>query len=315
MRFESISLDGIRTISLEERKHKVHVGEFARPPRPGASFGDFVRSLPDILAGKEFREFVGRVADAVKGGRTVAVGMGGHVVKTGMGPVLAGLMERGAISALAMNGAAAIHDVEVAMAGATSEDVARGLEDGSFGMAMETAEFLNSTARQAGEGFGRALGDRMERERLPFREHSLLWNAHRFGVTATVHVALGTDVVHQHPSCDGAAVGRATYLDFRIFCSVVASLEGGVYINLGSAVVLPEVFLKALTVVRNLGHPVRHFTTANFDMLQHYRPSANVVERPTRTGGKGYAFTGHHELMIPLFACALLEHLEGKDAA
>ena len=315
MRFEPISLNDIRTISLKNRSHKVHVDEFARPPKPGASFGDFVRSLPDILAGRSFREFVGKVADAVRGGRTVAVGIGGHVVKTGMGPVLAELMGRGAISALAVNGAAAIHDVEVAMVGATSEDVARGLEDGSFGMARETAEFLNSTARQASEGFGRALGERMERERLPFREHSLLWNAHRFGVTATVHVALGTDIVHQHPSCDGAAVGRATYLDFRIFCSVVAGLEGGVYINLGSAVVLPEVFLKALTVVRNLGHPVRHFTTANFDMLQHYRPSANVVERPTRTGGKGYAFTGHHEFMIPLFAYALLERMEGEDAA
>ena len=310
MRFEPIPLD-VRTISLRDRKHKVQVEDFARPPRPGASFRDFISSLPDILVGREFREFVGRMADAVRCGRTVVVGLGGHVVKTGMGPVLSELMARGAITALAMNGAAAIHDVEVAMVGGTSEDVARGLEDGSFGMAEETADFLNSAAKEASGGFGGALGRKIDEEGLPFREYSLLWNAYRKGVTTTVHVAIGTDVVHQHPSCDGGAVGRATYTDFRIFCSVVASLEGGVYINLGSAVILPEVFLKALTVARNLGHDVRNFTTANFDMIQHYRPRANILDRPTRTGGKGYAFVGHHEVMVPLLAYSLLEELEG----
>jgi len=309
-KFEPIQLNDVRTISLRDRKHKVKIEEFARPSRPGASFQDFLRSLPDILVGREFREFVRRVADAVRCGRTVVVGLGGHVVKTGMGPVLSELMARGAITALAMNGAAAIHDVEVAMVGGTSEDVAHGLEDGSFGMAEETADFLNSAAREASEGFGGALGRKIDEEDLPFREYSLLWNAYRKGITTTVHVAIGTDVVHQHPSCDGGAVGRATYTDFRIFCSVVANLDGGVYINLGSAVVLPEVFLKALTVARNLGYDVRNFTTANFDMLQHYRPRVNILDRPTRTGGKGYAFVGHHEIMVPLLAYSLLEELE-----
>lgn len=347
MNFKPIDLTKVKTISIVERKNKVNVHDFAKSPENVETFervtlNSFIHSLPDILVGRDFKELVEYVARASKEGKTIVIGIGGHVIKCGLAPVLSELMRKGIISAVAMNGAAAIHDSEIAMIGATSEDVAEGLETGMFGMSKETAEFINGAAKLASEqqivsgkklaasseqqdgelrftihhspigikeglGFGRTLGRLIDEERMPYREYSILWNAYKCGIPATVHVAIGTDIVHQHPSCDGAAVGEASYTDFRIFCSVVASLEGGAYLNFGSAVILPEVFLKALTVARNLGYQVRSFVTANFDMIQHYRPRVNVVDRPTRTGGKGYAFTGHHEIMIPLFVWAVLD--------
>ncbi|MFH1008363.1 MAG: hypothetical protein V1800_12820 [Candidatus Latescibacterota bacterium] len=301
-----IDLSGIRTLPICRRTNKVGVGDFARAPKPGASFAAFLASLPNVTVGKDFVEFVGHVAEAARAHRTIAIGIGGHVVKCGLSPVLIDLMERGIISSVALNGATAIHDTEIAMIGGTSEDVATHLEDGTFGMASETAEFINKSIRQD-EGYGVALGEAIARADLPFKEKSILYHAARLKIPATVHVAIGTDIVHQHPSADGAAIGSASLTDFRIFCSVVSGLEDGVFINFGSTVILPEVFLKALTVARNLGHQVAHFVTANFDMIRHYRPQENIVTRPTSTGGKGYYFIGCHEIMIPLLAQAILE--------
>jgi rfaE bifunctional protein nucleotidyltransferase chain/domain len=246
----------------------------------------------------------------------VAAGIGGHVIKCGLAPLLIEWMQRGWLSAIAMNGAAAIHDVEIAVCGSTSEDVAAGLEDGSFGMARETGEFINGGIADAAGGYGAALGRRIVEDDLPHRDRSVLAAAAELGIPATVHVAIGADIVHQHPSADGGAIGRASYEDFRTFCSVVASLEGGAYLNIGSAVILPEVFLKALTVARNLGHGVSEVFTADFDMIRHYRPRVNVVERPTLKGGTGTHFTGHHEIMVPLLDAALHEALGDRaDAA
>ncbi len=314
-RFEPIDLSRVRTFPLSERPGKVSLAGFATPPQAGVSFGGFLRGLPEILVGAEFRSFVRDLSAVVRAEKTVVAGLGGHVIKCGLAPVLIDLMRRGWVSALCMNGATAIHDVEIAMCGSTSEDVSAGLEDGSFGMARETGTFINGAVRDAPEGYGATLGRKIVEADLPYREQSVLATAYELGLTATVHVALGADIVHQHPSADGGDIGRASFEDFRIFCAVVASLQGGAYLNIGSAVFLPEVFLKALTVARNLGHGVTHFVTANFDMIQHYRPRVNVVERPTLGGGRGYTFTGHHELLIPLLAQSLHEALEDRAAA
>jgi len=231
----------------------------------------------------------------------------------GLNPLLIDLMERGVISALAMNGAGIIHDSEIAMAGKTSEDVSAVLGSGAFGAARETGEFLNRAIRSAAEnnqGLGRTVGQRLLEEDFPHNDKSLLASAARLEIPVTVHVAIGTDIIHIHPAADGASIGKASYRDFKVFCSLVAGLQDGIYLNVGSAVLLPEVFLKALTVVRNLGFEVKNFTTANFDFIRHYRPAVNVVQRPTLEGGKGYNFTGHHELMIPLLAAAIVDSLE-----
>jgi len=313
--FRPLDLSGVRTYPLAERTSKVALAGSAAAPSAGASFGAFLRALPNILAAADFRALVQDLAASVRAQKTVAVGIGGHVIKCGLAPVLIQWMREGWISALAMNGAAAIHDVETAMCGCTSEDVASGLEDGSFGMARETGEFLNVAASEATGGYGAALGRAISESRLPHRSSSVLATAHDCGIPATVHVAIGTDIVHQHPSADGGAIGRASYEDFRIFCSVVSSLSGGAYLNIGSAVVLPEVFLKALTVARNLGHAVDDIVTADFDMIAHYRPRVNVVERPTLKGGRGYSFTGHHEVLVPLLGHALAEAVGDRAAA
>jgi rfaE bifunctional protein nucleotidyltransferase chain/domain len=274
-----------------------------------------VNSLPDILIGKDFRELVRHLSTSIEAEKTISAGIGGHVIKCGMSPLLNDLMVRGWLSAIAMNGSAAIHDVEMAMCGSTSEDVAAGLEDGSFGMAHETGEFINTAINETKEGFGKALGRKIVASKLPYKDRSVLATAFEQDLPATVHVAVGTDIVHQHPTACGEAIGRASMSDFQTFCSVVATLSGGAYLNLGSAVILPEVFLKALTVARNLGHEVDSITTANFDMLQHYRPRVNVVQRPTQSSGQGYNFTGHHELMIPLLAQALQDTLGDRAEA
>ena len=309
-KFPSIDLSKVKTTPLLERDSKVALSGFATPASDGVSFAHFLTSLPDILIGADFRQFARQLAHAIQNKKTIAIGIGGHVIKCGLSPVLIDLMKRGYISAIAMNGATAIHDIEIAMHGQTSEDVAHGLRDGSFGMAQDTGDFINHTINASAGGYGSALGKKITDTDLPHRNHSILANAHILDIPATVHVAIGTDITHQQPGVSGEAIGRASYEDFRTFCAVVSTLEGGAYLNIGSAVILPELFLKALTVARNLGHTVDHFITANFDMIQHYRPRVNVVQRPTMQGGKGYSFTGHHELMIPLLAHALVHLLE-----
>jgi hypothetical protein len=315
MQFQISPLDfsNLNTYSLHERHSKVTVADFSQAVKPGMTVRDLIANLPKQLAGKDFPELVERIAAAVIGKRPVLVGMGAHVIKVGLAPILIDLMERGIISALALNGAGIIHDAEIAMVGRTSEEVASVLGAGAFGAARETGEVLNQAINQGakeGIGIGEAVGNALLQQNFPFNGQSLLAQARRLGIPVTVHVAMGTDIIHIHPAADGAAIGQCSHHDFRVFCRLVSGLEGGVYLNLGSAVLLPEVFLKALTVVRNLGHVVQRFTTANFDFIRAYRPATNVVHRPTLEGGKGFNFTGHHELMIPLLAAALVDRLE-----
>ena len=308
-----LSLDGVSTYPLASRRSKVSRADFARSPRRGASFAAFLDGLPRILAGGTLRALRDEILRARARRRPVIWGLGAHVIKVGLSPVVIDLMERGLVTTIALNGAGVVHDFELAVAGRTSEDVEEGLASGAFGMARETGEEVNR-AIVAGDGDGLGLGAAVGRylaTRRPRARHadlSLLAAAWRLGVPATVHVAIGTDIVHVHPACDPAAVGRATHLDFRIFAGEVARLGGGgVYLNVGSAVVLPEVFLKAVTLARNLGHRLSDFATANLDFLQSYRPGVNVVERPVAGSGRGYRLTGHHEILVPLLAAALVE--------
>jgi hypothetical protein len=311
-----LELKGIKTSSLRKRKSKVEVDCFASPLRPGLSFTGFLHSLPRILAAEDFREVASLIVKAVRGDRMVLLGMGAHPIKVGLSPIIIDLMERGIIKGLALNGAGIVHDVEIAMAGWTSEDVEEGLGKGSFGVTYETAEFINTALKDGqreGWGLGAAIGRALQDGAgLPFRKMSICAAATRLGIPLTVHVAIGTDVVHIHPSTDGSVLGELTYRDFRLFAALVASLEGGVYINVGSAVIMPEVFLKALSAARNLGYRVEDFSTLNMDFIQHYRPTQNVVHRPTAKGGRGFALTGHHEIMFPLLAAAVIEELEEK---
>ncbi len=305
----------LRTYSLFSRPSKVSVNDLARPLRPGMSLAEFLKALPRQLAGKDLLEIARAMTRALRQKRLVIWAFGAHVIKVGLSPLIIDLMERGFISALMMNGACMVHDAELAMAGITSEDVAAALKDGSFGAAQETGELLSQAARLGrDQGLGFALGKLIAESDFPYKHLSLFARAYALGVPATVHVAVGTDIVHMHPGANGADIGAASFYDFRLFTSLVAELEGGVFFLAGSAVLLPEVFLKALTAVRNVGHRVEHFTTVNFDFLRQYRPLVNVVQRPTMTGGQGYHITGHHELLIPLLAAALLEALEeGED--
>jgi len=309
---EPISLDGLRSYPLKDRSSKVKVDDFARPWLEGNSFSRWLESLPDILAAGELKEIVRRIIEAVRRERTVLLAMGAHVIKVGLNPVVLDLMDRGIISGIAMNGAGIIHDAEVAMAGHTSEDVAVELGDGRFGVAEETGRYLNKAIEEGanrGWGLGRSVGAMLVSEHFPYSSLSILARAHEADVPVTVHVAMGTDTIHFHPGADGAAIGKSSHLDFRIFARMVSSLEEGVFLNLGSAVILPEVFLKALSLVRNLGFAVKHFTTVNMDFIRHYRPMTNVVDRPTREGGKGYSLVGHHEIMFPLLAAGIVEGL------
>lgn len=306
-----IALGGLATYPLASRKSKVALADFARPPRPGASVRAFLDGLPRQLAGETLRRLAAEVLRARARRKPVLWGVGAHVIKVGLSPVLIDLMRRGLVTGIAMNGAGIVHDFELALAGRTSEDVEAGLGHGAFGMARETGEQVNRAIVEGdrdGLGLGAAVGRFIEQRRAKHRRLSLLAQAWRLGLPATVHVAVGTDVVHMHPACDPAALGRATHLDFRIFTAEVARLGGGgVYLNVGSAVLLPEVFLKAVTLARNLGHPLRDFATANLDFIQSYRPNTNVVQRPTRGVGRGYSLTGHHEILVPLLAAALVE--------
>ena len=290
----------------------MHRSDFAGPWKAGGTLSDFLARLPDILAGADFKALSEAVVSAHKAGKPVVMGMGAHVIKVGLSPIVVDMMKRGILTAIALNGAGIIHDVEVAMVGRTSEDVQEGLEEGEFGMTKETADFLNqSIARAAntGTGLGVAVGAGIVDGDLPYAQDSIMAAAYRLGIPATVHVAIGTDVLHVHPRFDPGAVGEASYRDFRLLASVISDLEGGVYFNVGSAVILPEVFLKALTLVRNMGRKVKSFTTANLDFIRHYRPMTNVVTRPTSPGGRGYSLVGHHEIMLPLLAAAVIEKL------
>lgn len=306
-----VDLTRVQLRSLGDRVNKVALAGMARPHRPGQSFLEFLASLPGLMVVEDFRSVVQAIVAARRGGRPVIVGLGGHVIKCGLGPVLIDLMERKIITALAMNGSAAIHDFELALIGATSEDVAEGLKDGSFGMVRETGERMNQAINRVLEhpekGMGELLGDQLNGTDVPCREYSLLAAARRLALPLTVHVAVGCDIIHMHPSADGAAIGHASFNDFRLFSAVVAELTGGVYLNIGSAVLMPEVFLKAFTIAQNLGNNLHDFVTVNMDMIPHYRPGENVVRRPAAVGGRGYSLLGRHEIMVPLLAAALVE--------
>ena len=291
--------------------------EFASPPGKDRSFSAFLKSLPDVLVARDFLRVVSAIASAKKNGRAVVVMLGGHIVKTGLAPLLIDLMNRGVITHLAMNGSAAIHDYEIARFGATSEDVARGLVDGTFGMADETGRGMNdafTSGMKNGWGMGEALARSLEGESLSNPDLSVLLSAQRLGIPCTVHAALGAEIIHQHPAANGAAIGDTSHRDFRrLAASLPALHDGGVVLNLGSAVIMPEVFLKALTIARNLGNgKPTGFTTCDLDMQRHYRPRVNVVQRPTQGSGKGYEITGHHEIMVPLLVWGVVEAIERK---
>jgi hypothetical protein len=305
-----IRLEGIATFPLASRKSKVTLRDFGRPSKPGARVRTFLEGLPRQLAGDTLRRLAADILRARDRRRPILWGMGAHVIKVGLAPVLIDLMERGFISAIAMNGAGIIHDFEVALSGATSEEVEDALGPGRFGMAEETGTLLNAAINQgvaAGKGIGQAVGERLLELSPRHQALSLVAAAARLGVPVTVHVAIGTDIIHMHPAASGSALGEGSLRDFRYFVSNVARLRGGVYLNCGSAVVLPEVFLKAVALVRNRGISLDGLTTVNLDFMRLYRPQANVVSRPTAGIGKGYSLVGHHEIMIPLLAAALID--------
>ena len=310
-RFRELDFSNVSTYKASERLSKVQTAFEGSPPYKGMSMKSFLEGLPKILKANDLKLVAKAIAAAKENHRPVIVMFGGHVVKCGCVPILLDLASNGFITHFASNGAAAIHDTELAAWGQTSEDVAVQLKDGSFGMASDTAELLNSAARRASnhrEGFGEALGALLLERKVPFVHRSLAAQSSRLGIPYTIHVALGTDIVHQHPDADGASIGDASMRDFRILAGSVAGLgDGGVVLNIGSAVIMPEVFLKTLALARNTGHAVKNFVTVNMDMIQHYRPAANVVTRPALNGGRGYSITGHHEIMTPLLAAAIYE--------
>lgn len=321
--YREADLGDIRTIPVARRPNKVRAEEFAHPPGGDRSFAAFLTSLPDVLVARDFRRVVDAIVGAARRERGVIVMLGGHIVKTGLAPLLVDLMRRRVITHVAMNGSASIHDFEIARFGGTSEDVAAGLRDGSFGMAEETGREMNEAfvrgmreSRGMGESLGRALDDADRAGGLVHPELSVILGAYRLGIPVTIHAALGAEIIHQHPAADGAALGDTSHRDFRRLAYSLTSLDdGGVALNLGSAVIMPEVFLKALTIARNLnaGRP-RNFVTCDLDMQRHYRPRMNVVQRPTLDSGKGYEITGHHELMVPLLAWAVVTQLSAHSS-
>ena len=314
-KFKQADLSGVKTISIKGRKSKVTPKDFARPIKTDeASFSEFAESLPRILMGAQIRDLVEDIVKSRGKQKPVILMMGGHVIKVGCAPLIIDLLKRGILSHVAMNSAASIHDTETAMWGHTSEDVAVNLMDGTFGMSRETGEFINSAlsngVHEDSIGYGEALGKKIIDQSGRNRSASVLANCYELGIPATVHAAIGTDIIHQQPTMDGAATGEMSFRDFKILINSIKDLQGGgVVLNFGSAVIMPEVFLKALTVARNLGYKARGFSTANFDMIRQYRPQVNVVERPTQKYGTGYNFTGHHEIMFPLLAALIIERL------
>jgi deoxyhypusine synthase len=312
-REKPLDLNRISFTSLKQKRHKVGEKFFSTPWRKSGSMTDFLDSLPGILAGKDFIEVVERIVSATRQKRVVLLGMGAHPIKVGLSPILIDLMHRGILKGIAMNGACLVHDVEIAMVGHTSEEVDEELNKGTFGMVKETHETMNLAIQdgvQKGWGIAQSIGRKILSENFPYKRLSLLAAGQKLGIPITAHIAIGTDINHMSPSADGSAIGKGSLQDFRTFASLVSRLEKGVFINLGSAVILPEVFLKALALARNLGHPLTNLTTVNMDFIHHYRPSVNVVRRPTLKGGKGYTLIGHHELMVPLLAAAVLEKIK-----
>lgn len=313
MKYRYIDLGKLKTYSIKERISKVIAEKSALTHRKGDSFKEFAKRLPDFLAAHDLKAVVQSIVNACKNKRPVILGMGAHPIKVGLSPLIIDLMQKGIITAIATNGACIIHDFEISYIGQTSEDVEKELCTGTFGMARETGQMLNSAIKSGiknGNGIGRSIGEFIESSDFVFKDKSIFRTAYILNITATVHVAIGADIIHMHPEADGASIGEGSLKDFRLFTSVVADLEGGVYINLGSAVILPEVFLKALTIARNLGNKVEDFTTVNMDFIQHYRPRENVLKRPTMIKGQNFALTGHHEIMFPLLYAMVIEELE-----
>jgi hypothetical protein len=308
--YEAFDVSGVRTYALASRKSKVHAGDFARPFTPGSGVRGLLDGMPSILGAADLKAVVTALRAARDGGRAIVWGLGAHVLKTGLSPVIVDLMERGFVSAIAMNGAGVIHDFEIALAGATSEDVDEALGPGRFGMAEETGRLLNraiAAGAARGHGLGQSVAAYLAAERPPHAALSVIASAARLEIPVTVHVAIGTDIIHMHPDASGAAIGEGSLRDFRYFVSNIARLERGVYLNCGSAVILPEVFLKAVALARNTGHSLDGLTTVNLDFMRMYRAQTNVVARPVEGIGKGYSLVGHHEILIPLLAAALIE--------
>jgi hypothetical protein len=308
--YEEFDLSGVRTYPLASRMSKARADDFARPVERGASFRSWLDALPAILGARDLRRAAQSIVDAHARGGGIVWGLGAHVIKTGVSPVIIDLMQRGFVSALAMNGAGVIHDFEIALSGGTSEDVDESLGPGRFGMAQETAVRLNEAIRRGaerGQGLGQAVAEELADSHPPHADRSLVVSAHRLGIPVTVHVAIGTDILHMHPAASGAAIGECSLRDFRFFTSSVARLAGGVFLNCGSAVILPEVFLKAVALARNRGASLDGLTTVNIDFLRMYRPQTNVVTRPVAGTGTGISLVGHHEVLIPLLASAVIE--------
>jgi hypothetical protein len=313
-----IDRNAVRTQPARRRPSRVRTRDEARPLPAGSTVAELLDSLPDLLGGADLRSAIDAWAEAWRGDRLVLFGFGAHLIKVGLAPIVVDLLERGAIGGILMNGAGCVHDLELSMMGRTSEDVASALDDGTFGMARETAERLNGAilrGRDDGLGMGAAIGREIHESRDRHRARSVLATAWRLDIPVTVHVAIGTDIHHMHPSADGAALGETSYRDFETLASLVAGLEGGVLLNVGSAVILPEVFLKALALARNLGHGVSRITTIDCDFIRQYRPQLNIVERPTRQAGRGLSLTGQHEILIPLLAAGVIERFESGERA
>ncbi len=310
--FNEIDLSHLKRYSIMDRTSKVNEAEFAQVYH--TDLASFWKCVPQILKAADMQELLDHCVNAVKKGKPILIGVGGHVIKCGLAPLLIDLINMGVIKGIASNNSVVIHDYEIANFGNTSEDVAIALADGSFGMSIETGDGINTIISNGSAqelGYGESVGKAISESNAPFKKLSLLSAAYSKQIPFTVHVAIGTDIIHQHASANGKAIGDCSLRDFRIFCnSLIALNDGGVFLNFGSAVILPEVFLKAITVTRNLGYPLKDFYTAVFDMNMQYRPQTNIVDRPTMTGGKGYYFVGHHEIMIPLFLLSLRELLK-----
>ena len=303
-----IDLKKVKTYSIKKRKNLFKSEQFGKPIE-SKDFNKFIDSLPKVLAANDLRNVIDNIVKAHKKTRPVVLALGAHVIKCGLSPLVIDLMKRGIITAVAMNGSGAIHDYEISLIGETSEDVSHSLKDGSFGMAKETSEAIQAAASVPDSGLGRALGNKILKDNNKHRKDSILAVGAQLKIPVTVHVAVGTDIIHMHPCVSGSDIGESSHIDFKLLCSVVAGLEGGVWLNVGSAVIMPEVFLKAITVARNLGRKVSNFTTVNMDMIQHYRPQMNVVKRPTT---HGYSITGHHEIMLPLLRLGILAGLKKR---
>lgn len=307
-----IDFGKLKTYPLASRRSKVSVSDFCKEYTEHAGFIDFFNGLPDILAGKDLKELVERIVSARKNNRHVIIGMGAHSIKVGLSPLFVQLMEKGVVTGFAMNGACLVHDFEIAFAGKTSEDVDTAIKDGSFGMVEETGKIINQAiinGVRKNQGIGRSVGEAIYKLKPECFSLSILGNAYKLGIPVSVHVALGTDIIHFHRRADPSAIGKGTMIDFKNFTSLVSELSDGVFLNIGSAVIIPEVFLKAITIARNLGYKVTNITTANLDFLPHYRPLTNVVKRPTQGSGRGISLTGHHEIMVPLLFWAVMEKL------